>query len=192
MCVSTGPGRCTLSDQQLKGPVHQTLGHQKILTQGRPGSLTSGCHTSKLGLPLAAGSTKRWGRKGLRCQASEVYMYVIIMGLHYKVRVWMLCSRFLGQRWNLDKVIFFMCFMLKTFRICLSCRPALFCCPLHLINYLFLRCSLEKTQTDWRHVGDDLSWSWRSAHAHPLPIFTRVQYRSEVHLLWLLNGKNRQ
>lgn len=113
VCVSTGPGRCTLSDQQLKGPVHQTLGHQKILTQGRPGSLTSGCHTSKLGLPLAAGSTKRWGRKGLRCQASEVYMYVIIMGLHYKVRVWMLCSRFLGQRWNLDKVIFFHVFYVK-------------------------------------------------------------------------------
>lgn len=52
--------------------------------------------------------------------------------------------------------------------------------------------SPEETQADGRHLGDDLPWSRRSAHPHPLPFLSRVQHWTEVHLLRLLHWQNRQ
>lgn len=52
--------------------------------------------------------------------------------------------------------------------------------------------SPEETQADGRHLGDDLPGSRRSAHPHPLPLLSRVQHWTEVHLLWLLHWQNHQ
>lgn len=54
-------GRCTISDQQLQGSIHQALGHQEVFSQRGAGSFPPGCDPAKLGLSLAASSPERWG-----------------------------------------------------------------------------------------------------------------------------------
>lgn len=66
------PGRCTISDQQLQGSVHQALGHQEVFSQRGAGSFPPGCDPAELGLSLAAGSPERWETELLRVIESRV------------------------------------------------------------------------------------------------------------------------
>lgn len=52
--------------------------------------------------------------------------------------------------------------------------------------------SPEETQANRWHLCDDVPRSWCSAHPHPLPVLSRVQHWTEVHLLWLLHWQNHQ
>lgn len=52
--------------------------------------------------------------------------------------------------------------------------------------------SAEEAQAGWRHLGDDVPRPRRPAHPHPLPLLTRVQHRTQVHLLRLLHRQDHQ
>ncbi|KAL0156936.1 hypothetical protein M9458_048182, partial [Cirrhinus mrigala] len=48
--------RRSVLDQQLQRSDHQAVGREEVFTQRGARGLTARCHTTELGLPLAAGS----------------------------------------------------------------------------------------------------------------------------------------